>query len=71
MNPQAHFKTTMKEKAEGRVPLLSRLERGRAKGTEIINVHAIVLKRNIRQAEPQPLMGREVKENRGLCTSWL
>lgn len=57
----------MKEKAEGRVPLLSSLKRGRAKGTEMINVHAIVLKKNIRQAEPQPLMGREVEEDRSLC----
>lgn len=50
-----------------RVPLLSRLERGRAKRTDMRNLHAIVLKENVRQAEPQPLMGKKEKEDRDLC----
>lgn len=50
-----------------RVPLLSRLERGRAKRTEMRNLHATVLKENVRQAEPQPLMGKKEKEDRDLC----
>lgn len=42
----------MKENAVERVPLLSKLERGRAKRTDMRNLHAIVLKENVRQAEP-------------------
>lgn len=57
----------MKEDALKRVPLLSRIERRRAKRTDIRNLHTMVLKENVRQAEPQPLIGKKEKEDRNLC----
>lgn len=56
----------MKGDAEEKDPLLSRIGRGRAQETEVINLHAIILKKNIRLAESQALIGK--KEERDLCT---
>lgn len=53
----------MNEDAVERVPLLSRLERGRAKRTDMRNLHAIALKENVRLAEPQSLTGKKEKED--------
>lgn len=56
---------------KGDDPLLSRIGRRRAQETEVINLHAIVLKKNIRLAESQALMGKKrEKRKRGASALW-
>lgn len=70
MSQWAHFRYNNEGECRREGPTPSGHGRGRPQGKEVVNLHAMVMKKTIRQAESQPLVGRKEKWKTGTFALW-